>query len=164
MPTNYSQPLAPYLIEAYHNTDYSFETPQQLYVIRLNDANTTFADFLKANGINSWAFITAWNPYSISMPAQYNHDKQQELYAKLKEYDPLPGKGQGQDTEWPAEESYFVANIKEDIAIALGQEFGQNAILTGNADGKATLKILFESYSYSFENGQLKIKATAAKL
>jgi hypothetical protein len=158
MPKYNTQPLASELLEAYHNTDYCFTSNDQEYIIRLNDENIAITSFLEANQIKEWAFITAWNPYSVFMPEAYNQEQQQALLEKLKDYKTWKGEGRGRDGCWTPEESYFIADITKDKAIALGQEFGQNALLVGNSDGRVNLVKLYDSYRYSFKNGRLVIE------
>lgn len=154
----YNQPIASELIEAYRNTNYCFTANDQEYIIRLDDENVAFTSFLKAKQIEEWAFITAWNPYSVSMPNTYNTEQQQLMLSKLEGSRTWKGEGRGRDGCWTPEESYFVADIKREEAIALGQEFGQNAILVGGSDGKANLVKLFDAFRYRFSNGRLVVE------
>lgn len=92
------------------------------------------------------------------MPQIYNQDQQQALLSKLIEYRTWKGEGRGRDGSWMPEESHFIADINKNIAIAPGREFGQNAIIAGGSDGKATLIRLFDSFKYRFSNGKLLIE------
>ncbi|SFG28535.1 DUF3293 domain-containing protein [Pontibacter chinhatensis] len=146
------------LMEAYHITDYCFTVNNQEYTIRFDDENVAFTFFLEANRIEKWAFITAWNPYSVSMPITYNTEQQQLMLPKLEGCKKWKGEERGRDGCWTPEESYFVADINREEAIALGQEFGLNAILVGGSDGKANLIMLFDSFRYIFSNGRLVVE------
>jgi hypothetical protein len=154
----YTQPLASELIKAYCNTDYCFIANNEEFIIRLNEDNRVFASFLEANQIMEWAYITVWNPYSVSMPKDFNSEQQLLMLAKLEDCRTWKGEGRGQNGCWTPEESYFIADLSREKAIQLGQEFGQNAILIGNSDGRASLIKLFDSFKYSNNNGRLVIE------
>ncbi|MFY9722328.1 MAG: DUF3293 domain-containing protein, partial [Azonexus sp.] len=54
-------------------------------------------------------------------------------------YEPYAGENLADDDSWPAEESCFVPGISVTEALALGERYGQNAIICGGADGKTEL-------------------------
>jgi hypothetical protein len=53
------------------------------------------------------------------------------LKIDLMQYKIYPSIGRPRNTEWEAEESFFVLNINEQEAINLGIKFKQNAIVYG---------------------------------
>jgi hypothetical protein len=123
------KPVPDGLENAYLQTDYSFTDGDSTFVIRLDGGNTKLLAYLEHEHINSWAYITAWNPLSNPHSDAYNHSQQQLLLDQLKGYKTCKGEGRGRDGIWPPEESYFVANISREKAVTLGKDFDQTAIL-----------------------------------
>ena len=78
-----------------------------------------------------WAFVTAWNPHSVSQPRDENDRRQAQLRRAVSRYTVLPGEGIGPDGSWEPEESLMVLGISESEAVRLGREFGQLAIVAG---------------------------------
>ena len=135
---------APYTLPAetraaYINTDYSFTDGSRTITIRLDESNPELLAYLQQKQISSWAFITAWNPYSNPQTPEYNQQQQEELLHKLRHFTVCKGEGRGRDGQWPAEESFFVAGISRAEAEFLGSDFGQYAILVNKESGEPEL-------------------------
>lgn len=127
----------PNLLQAYANTDYhvdGFDTP-----IRIGEQHPAIDAFCTARGFSTWAFITAWNPLSLSLPLSGNEDRNRQLRAELRDYAIRPGRGQSRSGPWPAEESFWVAGIDQPSAVDLAIKYGQRAIVTGQIHQEATL-------------------------
>ncbi len=133
----------PTLRECYFQTDYRFTYGRKIITIRLETDNLALKKFLEEEGIESWAYITAWNPHSLPMPEYFNRKQQGLLREKVKSFQLYEGEGKGLLGDWPPEESFFIAGIGRWEACELGREFGQNAILLGNEKGEAVLKFFF---------------------
>jgi len=92
-------------------------------------------------GAERFAILTAHNPGSGAVDTEENVLRQAQLECALLElgYEPYAGENVADDDTWPAEESCFVHGISVAEALALGERYGQNAIICGGADGKAEL-------------------------
>jgi hypothetical protein len=92
-------------------------------------------------GARHWAFITAWNPRSRSLPGWRNAKRQRDLLARLRTagLQALPAAGIPATGNWSAEESLFVPGLAPGAARTLARVFGQNAILAGRRGGPARL-------------------------
>ncbi len=102
--------------------------------IKIYQKNEELNRFLKEFNYDSWCFITAWNPYSKSLSKRENIIFNNNLKIDLMQYKIYPSIGRPRNTEWEAEESFFVLNINEQEAINLGIKFKQNAIVYGYVD------------------------------
>ena len=117
------------LLEAYKATCYEIIQPKiAIYIGKENEALQTF---LKENEIINWCFLTAWNPYSNALSQEENSALNESLRLDLKDYKILEAQGKDTIGNWPPELSFFVANISEAQAIALGKKYQQNAIVYG---------------------------------
>ena len=75
------------------------------------------------------AILTAWNPRSCRTEMAENKKQNDALSQYLIKnnfvyYDAL---GKGQDSSWPAEESFFIIDISKEAADSLALEYEQNA-------------------------------------
>ncbi|MBA3271599.1 MAG: DUF3293 domain-containing protein [Acidobacteria bacterium] len=88
-----------------------------------------------------WAHITAWNPGLATLSATENRRRLKALDHVVRErgYTTLPGDGQDDKKQWPAEESLFVIGMAQEEARGLARDFGQWAIVTGQRDQAARL-------------------------
>lgn len=129
--------ITPELLEAYKATCYEIINPK--IEIFIDKENKELINFLNENTISSWCFITAWNPYSKGLTTIENMDLNNQLEEDLKDYQIYTAQGKGTIGDWPLEPSFFVADITEVDAIALGKKYKQNAIVYGNYDGQPKL-------------------------
>ena len=120
------------LIDSYLAAEYwVFTSPS--FCIKVQEENHSLFDFLRNNKYQSWAFITAWNPYSEEKSLEEN-TRQNTLLEKeiIKDsFDYFLAEGRLGD--W-AEKSFFVLGISREEVVLLGKEFGQNAVLFGDLD------------------------------
>jgi hypothetical protein len=128
------------LLEAYQTTLYEVFEPK--ITITIANENQELQKFLKENNYSQWCFITAWNPYSMLLSQEENTNLNRLLELDLKDFPIYAGQGKDAKGEWPPEDSYFVANISEQQAIALGTKYNQNAIVFGTLNEKAKLLLL----------------------
>ena len=103
--------------------------------------NPLLQELLMSNHVESWAFITAYNPYSVMQDAGVNTllNTQLEDYLSGKRYVFFKGMGVGDDDSWEPEASFMVLDIRKEDAIKLGRQFKQNAIVVGVIDTSAEL-------------------------
>ena len=121
------------LFEAYKNTTYRVYSPIGKIDIRIGVINPLLQQLLLNNSSESWAFITACNPYSVMQNEDVNTllNTQLEDYLSGKRYVFFKGIGVGDDNSWEPEASFMVLNIRKEDAVKLGKQFKQNAIVTG---------------------------------
>ncbi|MBM9499882.1 DUF3293 domain-containing protein [Leptospira sp. 201903071] len=105
--------------------------------------NPTLDAFLKEQGEEEWAYLTAFNPRSKILSTEENQSRNRELKLELNSYLVLEGEGKGEDSEWVPESSFLVLGISEKEAILLGKKFQQNAILIGRINRRSKLKFLY---------------------
>jgi hypothetical protein len=122
------------LLDAYYATEYRVSTPEGTISLKADTQSDQLRDLLKANGVASCAFITAYNQYSIQESDEVNQRRQAELEETVSKYWKYH-KGEGVDPtgQWAAEPSLLILGI--DYEEAKGYAVGQNAFLYGNADG-----------------------------
>ena len=125
------------LLEAYKATCYEILNPK--IEIFIGQENEELQTFLKENEIKSWCFITAWNPYSRALSKDENEELNSQLKNDLKPYKIYSAQGKDSIGNWPPELSFFVANIDENDAIALGKKYQQNAFVYGILNEKVKL-------------------------
>ena len=119
------------LLEAYKATDYIVEELD--LCVNIGIQNEALEEFLIDNQSYSYAFITAYNPHSKQKSQVENLKNQKELAASLDNagFLYLKALGKPRSSDWPAEPSFFVVNIKKSKILALATSFRQNAIVYG---------------------------------
>ena len=108
------------------------------YDIRVGAKN--ILEDLNMPDIESWAYITAWNPLPITYSLEENSVRNQSLKNDLDaislEY--IDGVGMAIDGSWQ-EESVFIKNISKEQAEHLAQKYEQVAYLFAHRNEKAQL-------------------------
>ena len=132
------------LLKAYKATTYS--VPELELNIKVDEHNKLPERFLAGQNAKTWAFITAWNPHSRELSLAENQTRNQHLLAQLKRqgFSTYEGIGIPDDGDWAPEESFFIVGVSREHAIELGEQYGQNAIVFGEAGKKAKLIIIPE--------------------
>jgi hypothetical protein len=135
--------ISPELLKAYENTDFKIfgECP---FTLRVNQRSAPLLRIYEKLGVETAAFLTAWNPRSEPTSQAVNQGSQMKLEKKLSKAGHSLIKGVGIDPkeEWPGEDSVLALGISQDDAISFGREFGQNAIVLVGPDGIARLLVL----------------------
>lgn len=129
------------LESAYRATTYRVFLPGGGCDLRIGMASETLRYWLETAGVTRFAILTAHNPESLPVNAGDNALRQAQLECALLEqgYEPYAGENIADDDSWPAEESCFVPDIPVTVALALGERYGQSAIVCGGADGMPDL-------------------------
>jgi hypothetical protein len=109
--------------------------------IRIGPVSPALDVWLKEQGAETFAFITAWNPYSKPMPEAANRLRNTLLEMRLRETARLvlAGAGVSPTGEWPPEESFFAVDLGPETAVHLATVFEQNAILYWKRGGDVEL-------------------------
>ena len=133
------------LFDAYSSTIYQVNEP--LIQILIGQQCGPIDALLQQHNCITYAFITAWNPFSNLLSDAENENRNQLLYNELiGKFLLFQGQGIGQDPKWKPEESFLVLGIDECTAIEVGKKFEQNAIVFGTYREQPRLLILIDQY------------------
>ncbi len=124
------------LVTAYLSTNYIMRIDGSEIVLKITDDVPPALSSLA----QSWAIITAYNPYSVENTETENQIAQNRLadMLTLHGYNMLPAIGRSSDGKWE-EPSMLVLGISYEFAKAFGSCFQQNAIVFGEVDGPIEL-------------------------
>jgi hypothetical protein len=113
------------LRQKYLDTDYIISDDPPL-LMKVGEQSDDLRVLLGSMGVESAAFITAWNPHSEKLTDDENDDRQAVLLTDIEKMrlNYLVGYGQGKDWQ---EYSYLVLGIDKDQATAMATRFEQNA-------------------------------------
>jgi hypothetical protein len=128
------------LINAYNTTEYKVYYPA--IVIKIGIGNQVLNDLLISFNVSTWAYITAFNPFSKILTNAENLKRHEELKVKIRDYKFYEGEGVGEDKAWEPEISLLVLGISLIDAIEIGKFYEQNAIVVGEISGVPELKML----------------------
>jgi hypothetical protein len=130
------------LINAYNATEYKVYYPA--IVIKIGIGNQVLNDLLISFNVSTWAYITAFNPFSKILTNTENLKRHEELKVKVRDYKFYEGEGEGvgEDKAWEPETSLLVLGISLIDAIEIGKFYEQNAIVVGEISGVPELKML----------------------
>jgi hypothetical protein len=119
------------LIEAYRTTNYVVFDRRGDVTIRIGERSGAADQLLVRFGARSAVSITAWNPFSRSLPIGQNKYRQLCLVARLRErgFPILLGEGRGVSTDWPPEPSVLALGTSQLDAARMGRVWGQNAVV-----------------------------------
>lgn len=135
--------ISPTLDAEYRATTYRIYGPPGATPIDLHvgEVSPRLDKLLAGYAIEPWAFITAWNPGSHSLPTEVNNTRHAELLQLVRErgWRFYAGNGIPSNSDWEPERSMLVLGISKDEAAILGKRFGQNAVVAGQRGGKAQL-------------------------
>lgn len=125
-------------------------TPQETHNAFVN---TTFKVLLNPNfdiyidkivpevqNLESWAFLSAWNPLPVVLSLEENKGRNQNLEMEIisSGYKYCHGIGISADKKW-SEESFFIENISLDKTNEWAVKYGQLAFVYGEKSEKAQL-------------------------
>ena len=128
------------LSAAYLRTEFVVDLMPPL-VMRVGKRSARRDRLLTERGHATWAFVTAWNPWSQPRSRLTNQARHRRLRTALARMG-LPcvaGRGRDPRGRWPAEESFFVMGCSVSEARRLGSVFGQHAVLVGRLGGRPRL-------------------------
>jgi len=122
---------------AYRATTYRVFLPGGVCDLRLEQPSDTLRCWLETAGARTFAVLTAHNPGGQPLDAASNAERQAQMEVALLEgnYETYVGENVADDGGWAVEETCFIPDISLADACALGAQYGQNAIVHGEADG-----------------------------
>ena len=113
--------------------------------LRIGVINKELDNLLLTNQCETYAFVTAYNPYSALKSHEENRKLNEALFRDLiDEYQLFEGEGVGEDISWEPEKSFLVLGITLDDAKAIGVKYSQNAIVFGIIGEKPELLVLVD--------------------
>lgn len=129
-------------LAAYRLARYRFRIHGVERSLTLDAPDAGVAALLADAGVESAAFLTAWNPGSRLLPDPVNLAAGQALDAELAAlgYPVCTGVALDPAGVWPAEPGRLVLGIGCAEAVALGCRYGQRALLWVDAEGCAHLR------------------------
>ncbi|MDH6149335.1 MULTISPECIES: DUF3293 domain-containing protein [Paraburkholderia] len=130
-------------IKAYLETHYRVISDEPMTLL-VGTPNPALEALHEATGVESSAFITAWNPYSQKCGDETNANRQKALAGELTALGLrfLPGVGLHPSGKWPGEPSFLVLGISFESAKELAERYEQNAIIWARADAVPELVLL----------------------
>ena len=127
---------------AYTQAVYRVDAKPAPFFLRVGEHSSDLERWLAARGARSFAFISAANPGSQPLSAAENEDRHRRLIEQVSaaglpaiEGESYAAAGGG----W-RERSLLIAGLAREAAIALAREFGQVALLWGEAGGPVELQ------------------------
>ena len=110
-------------------------------LFKVGEISDEIRQLLQAEKAQTFAFLTAYNPFSKQLADEENKLRQAELIRFLKTDNFIFYKGYGtnEDESWEREESLFILNIELEKALQIARRFEQHAILFGEISGKIQL-------------------------
>ena len=119
------------LLTAYANTHYKVSVGESTITLQPEHHSNELEALHQRHNVSSSAFVTAWNPESISMSRADNDAATPALEAAIERlgFQSLPGIGVDAQGQWPGEESLLILGIPESAALEIGAAFRQNAIV-----------------------------------
>lgn len=118
--------------EATSHTSYWIDVDPPI-VMRIGEKNAALDALLGTYKVTQWAFITAFNPGSETLPLEQNLALNLKLTRRIHTagYAMLDGHDHSDCNAWPDEKSFLVLGVTREAARELGREFGQVGIVCG---------------------------------
>jgi hypothetical protein len=113
------------LRQKYLDTDYLISDDPPL-LMKIGEQSDDLRVLLGSMGVESAAFITAWNPHSEQLTDDENEDRQGVLLTDIEKIRLNYLVGYSQREDW-REYSYLVLGIDKDQATSMATRFEQNA-------------------------------------
>ena len=135
------------LITAYAATSYVVYGPDPPFRIRIGHKCRELDALLDQRKINTWAFITAYNPGSELVTPEQNEKTMASFRNDVISagFQFLNGSGVPDalhGSDWQPVPSLLILDIPRDTAISLGRKYGQRAIVVGVLNELAELVML----------------------
>jgi len=140
MDDNYSN-IDQQLLEAYMKTQYHLSNTA-IY-IKIGALNGDLDSFLIDNNAYNWCFISSDNPQSNLLTPEEN-EQQYQIFKKEMNDKGIrfwPGMGIGADNNWPPERSLLLLDVSKKVALELGKNYDQKAVVYGMINREAELLI-----------------------
>lgn len=135
--------IDPALLQAYRETDYVVHA-QPDFVLHIDQPSAALAAYFQRRGVNAGCVMTAWNPYSQSLPDAENQARQIRLEQALQQagWQWVRAVGRHPQNAWPPEVGCFVEGMDEAAASEWGLAYQQNAVVWCGAGSTPRLMCL----------------------
>ena len=136
--------LSPALVALYRAAHYRVTGASPPFDLQLDVPSGALAACHRAHGVHCSAFLTAWNPHSVHVPAAQNARAAERLEQQLHSlgHHWLTGFGADAAGVWGAEPSVLVLGLARHAACAIGRDFGQAALVYAGRDAVPRLVLL----------------------
>lgn len=144
--SNANYVISPSLVDSYRRAIYLIHAEDGDIAMKVGDVSPQLSRLMRGYGVNSAAFITAFNPYSSLASPQENELSHRALLSDLESLGLGHLSGEGRDAEnvWPSEPSFLIFGISLENAESLAKRYEQNAFIWIPSDkGLAELNLLF---------------------
>ena len=140
---NASSRIDPELVLAYNTTEYRIDG-QHGFILRIGEASAALCKAHQHHKVQCSGLITACNPFSGRCDVATNQIRQRALALELKHRSLAFDSAMGQHpaNRWPGEVSLLAYGLSLCQAMALGQQFQQNALVWSATDGIPQLILL----------------------
>jgi len=131
------------LEKAYRETTYSIFIDEEKVEINIGKViPSVINELLGKEKEKSAIILTAWNPRSKALSIEINKEQNNNLHANLinNKHTFVKALGQGLDTSWAAEESFFIVGVTEQTAEQLAVEYDQYAYVWCEYGKQASLR------------------------
>jgi hypothetical protein len=131
------------LVQTYWETEYRVHGDEP-FTLKVEEGSPALAAAHKRYGVDSSAYITAWNPLGIDQEIAVNIQRNAELAAELAQLclASIEGIGQHPTSQQPGEMSYLIFGLTLEAAQALGTRWAQNAVVWSGTNAVPQLIML----------------------
>lgn len=136
--------ILPDKVRAYLATAYRIPQTRDDIVLTIGQRSQRLADLYAVSGFECGAFLTAYNPQGAMQSDAANERAHADLAALLRGQgiSAIEGSGGEEDSDWPAEKSWFALGLQLQPAKDLGRHFDQDAIVWVDEDAVPQLILL----------------------
>tara|TARA_B100000214_G_C23694838_1_gene502532 strand:+ start:76 stop:501 length:426 start_codon:yes stop_codon:yes gene_type:complete len=129
------------LLESFHATFYCFFLNNVTVRLRVGEKNPKLSNWLSANNITRWAFLTSFNPGAKLCSNSYNKASYLDLLdlAKQKQWLFFKAEAQPDHQNWPVEKGIVVFDQKSIEVKKIALYFNQLAFVVGAINSAARL-------------------------
>lgn len=122
-------------LSAYRETVYEVRGPMPMRLV-IGKVCVSLRKLYTLWGLDSCVFVTAFNPSGSATKAPENRQRNEELRKDLqrRRLTFFEGRGAHPSNGWPPEPSFLVLGVGIDSVRALGEQWGQDAVVWAGAD------------------------------
>jgi len=118
---------------AYVATTYQLTVGGLQLPVRVGEASDGLSAALAAEGVESWCFITAWNPHSEQLSVTENARRNGLLFQKITGHKFASAIAIPDDSNWPREPGFVLFDVPLPQLVEWAEAFGQNAVVVGQS-------------------------------
>lgn len=136
--------IDPETLEAYAAADYRVDWPSGAFVLNIGVRSRDLARLYDEAGVETAAYLSAWNPFSQITPPEANAAAEAALEAELSSLAPATAPGWGADPSgaWPPERSTLALGLTLEEARRLAGAFRQNGFVWCGPDATPRLELM----------------------